>query len=141
MSETASGPVKGVLEVLQKGGGFLRDPARSFSQDKSDIFVPQKLIQKLNLTSGALVVGISGKGPKGPVLAEVRDLGGGQARRLTDPGARPVGAAGLGSRPSVRHGRQRSLERTTKLPEEHPFTDLLYRAKHSHRTDPEAPRQ
>jgi len=50
MPQMANGPVSGVLEVLQKGGGFLRDPARSFSPDRTDIFVPQKAIQKFNLT-------------------------------------------------------------------------------------------
>ena len=71
MSSNSPGPVSGVLEVLQKGGGFLRDPARSFAPDRSDVFVPNKLIQKLNLSTGALVAGKVGKGPKGPVLAEV----------------------------------------------------------------------
>jgi len=71
MSETSQGLHGGVLEVLQKGGGFLRDPGRSFAPDRSDIFVPQKLIQKLNLSTGSMVVGAVGKGPKGPVLEGV----------------------------------------------------------------------
>jgi transcription termination factor Rho len=74
MSETAPGPSSGVLEVLQKGGGFLRDPGLSFAPDRSDIFVPQKLIQKLNLSTGAMVVGAVGKGPKGPVLESVQTV-------------------------------------------------------------------
>jgi transcription termination factor Rho len=71
MSETAPGPVTGVLEVLQKGGGFLRDPARSFAPDASDVFVPQKAIQKFNLSTGALVIGPAKRGPKGPVLDSI----------------------------------------------------------------------
>ncbi|MCK9995886.1 MAG: transcription termination factor Rho [Candidatus Krumholzibacteria bacterium] len=67
----SQGPDSGVLEVLQKGGGFLRDPGRSFAPDHGDIFVPQKLIQKLNLSTGAMVAGAVGKGPKGPVLESV----------------------------------------------------------------------
>jgi len=74
MSETAPGPSSGVLEILQKGGGFLRDPGRSFAPDRSDIFVPQKMIQKLNLSTGAMVVGAVGKGPKGPVLESVETV-------------------------------------------------------------------
>ncbi|MFT5232214.1 MAG: transcription termination factor Rho [Candidatus Krumholzibacteriia bacterium] len=72
MPQMANGPVSGVLEVLQKGGGFLRDPARSFSPDSTDIFVPQKAIQKFNLTTGALIVGTSEKGPKGFVLNSIQ---------------------------------------------------------------------
>ncbi len=71
MPETPHGHVSGVLEVLQKGGGFLRDPGRSFAPDRSDVFVPQKLIQRLNLSTGATVVGASEKSPKGAVLANV----------------------------------------------------------------------
>ena len=74
MSETAPGPNSGVLEVLQKGGGFLRDPGLSFAPDRSDIFVPQKLIQKMNLSTGAMVVGAVGKGPKGPILESVETV-------------------------------------------------------------------
>ena len=74
MSETSQAPHGGVLEVLQKGGGFLRDPARSFAPDRSDIFVPQKMIQRLNLSTGAMVVGAAEKGSKGPVLARVESV-------------------------------------------------------------------
>jgi len=71
MSSNSSGPVSGVLEVLQKGGGFLRDPARSFAPERDDVFVPAKLIQKLNLSTGAVVAGAAKKGPKGRVLESV----------------------------------------------------------------------
>jgi len=74
MSETAQGHASGVLEVLQKGGGFLRDPGRSFTPDKSDIFVPQAMIKKLNLSTGAMVAGSIGRGKKGPVLATVESV-------------------------------------------------------------------
>jgi transcription termination factor Rho len=74
MSETPSGQVSGVLEIFQKGGGFLRDPARSFGQDTSDVFVPQKLIQKWNLANGSVVTGTAGKGKKGTALLEVQSV-------------------------------------------------------------------
>ena len=74
MSETPHGPVSGVLEILQKGGGFLRDPGRSFAPDRTDVFVPRKLIQKLNLSNGATIIGSTEKGPKGPVLASVETI-------------------------------------------------------------------
>ena len=68
MTETTA---SGVLEVLPRGGGFLRDPDRSFRPDPADLFVPQKLIQKLGLAAGAAIVGKVGKGKKGPLLASV----------------------------------------------------------------------
>jgi transcription termination factor Rho len=74
MSENANGPIVGVLEVLQKGGGFMRDATRSFTPDRSDLFVPQKLIQKFNLTTGAEIEGLPGRGPKGPVLADIKTI-------------------------------------------------------------------
>ncbi|MEN8008002.1 MAG: transcription termination factor Rho [Candidatus Krumholzibacteriota bacterium] len=71
MSEKSPAPVTGVLEAPQKGGGFLRDPARSFAPDRSDVLVPAKLIQKWNMSTGALVVGGAKKGPKGLMLDNV----------------------------------------------------------------------
>ncbi len=71
MSGSAANPVSGVLEVMQKGGGFLRDAGASFAPSRNDIFVPQKLIQQLKLSTGAQVTGPARKGPKGLVLAGV----------------------------------------------------------------------
>ncbi len=61
----------GVLEVMKRGGGFLRDPARSLKPNPADIFVPQALIKQHGLVTGATVSGKVGKGKKGPVLAAV----------------------------------------------------------------------
>ena len=49
--------VSGVLEVLDRGGGYLRDPARSFAPSRQDVFVPPALISRFQLISGALVSG------------------------------------------------------------------------------------
>jgi transcription termination factor Rho len=84
MSETPHGPVSGVLEILQKGGGFLRDPGRSFAPDPTDVFVPRKLIQKLNLSNGASIIGGTEKGPKGPVLASVETICGVSCAEFAD---------------------------------------------------------
>ena len=67
MTTTASG----VLELLPRGGGFLRDPARSLKPSSDDLFVPQALVKKNGLVAGAVVTGTVGKGRKGPILAEV----------------------------------------------------------------------
>ncbi len=61
----------GVLDTLQRGGGFLRDPARSLRQSEDDPFVSQKLIQAHGLVRGATISGTVGKGRKGPQLTEV----------------------------------------------------------------------
>jgi transcription termination factor Rho len=74
MSDVAQGQVSGVLEALKQGGGFLRDPALSFAPDSSDVFVPQKLIQKWHLATGAVVVGTAAKGKKGLSLTQVHSV-------------------------------------------------------------------
>ncbi len=63
--------VSGVVDVLQRGGGFLRDPARSYQLDKSDVFVPQQLINKFRLTTGAAVTGKADKGKRGKKLVAI----------------------------------------------------------------------
>jgi transcription termination factor Rho len=47
----------GVLQVLDRRGGFLRDPSRSFSPSRQDVFVPAALIDRFRLVSGALISG------------------------------------------------------------------------------------
>ena len=87
MSEMPHGSVSGVLEIMQKGGGFLRDPGRSFAPDSTDVFVPRQMIQKLKLSNGAMVVGGTAKGRQGTVLARHQHLRGGS--RPNSPPARP----------------------------------------------------
>jgi transcription termination factor Rho len=70
MSNTASG----VLEVLKKGGGFLRNPERSLQPDRADIFVPQKLIARFALVTGATVSGPAQSNKRGTQLADVESV-------------------------------------------------------------------
>jgi transcription termination factor Rho len=63
--------VSGVLEVLERGGGFLRDPARSFEPDSRDVFVPVPVIQRHQLITGALVAGPATPGKQGLRLDDV----------------------------------------------------------------------
>lgn len=70
MTTTATG----VLELLAKGGGFLRDAARSFQPSGDDVFVPQGLIKSHALPTGATVTGPTRQGKKGLALAEVTDV-------------------------------------------------------------------
>jgi len=64
----------GVLELLPRGGGFLRDPARSFKSGPDDVFVSPAQVKNVGLVTGALVTGPVGKGKKGPVLGEVASV-------------------------------------------------------------------
>ena len=64
----------GVLEILKQRGGFLRDPARSFRSDPEDTFVPQKLISRFGLVTGALVTGPTQKGKQGVRLDDVESI-------------------------------------------------------------------
>jgi transcription termination factor Rho len=66
--------VTGVLEALERGGGFLRNPAQSLNPAPSDLFVPQSLIVQHRLVTGATVTGAAGKGKKGPFLADVASI-------------------------------------------------------------------
>ncbi len=66
--------ITGVLELLPRGGGFLRDPATSFKVAADDPFVPQNLIRDNGLVGGATVTGTTGQGKKGPALATVESI-------------------------------------------------------------------
>ncbi|HEX5133244.1 MAG TPA: transcription termination factor Rho [Candidatus Krumholzibacteria bacterium] len=61
----------GVIEVLDRRGGFIRNPDRSLQADRSDAFVPQQMIGRFGLVTGAVVSGPVQTGGKGPSLAGV----------------------------------------------------------------------
>ncbi len=48
---------QGVLELHPKGFGFLRNPARHYSAQPSDAYVPAPLVQRFSLREGLLVSG------------------------------------------------------------------------------------
>lgn len=64
----------GILEVLHRGGGYLRDPARSFAPGPGDTFVPEQLINRFGLDSGAHVSGPALPGKQGPRLENVDSI-------------------------------------------------------------------
>ena len=66
--------VSGVLETLDRSGGFLRDPARSFAPERQDPFVPAALIQRLQLAPGAVVTGSTQPGRRGPQVDHVESV-------------------------------------------------------------------
>ncbi len=69
--------VRGVLEVGEKGFGFLRNPARSFQISPNDIYVSPDVIRKLKLRPGLEIEGRAVPPKKGsPQLAEVFKING-----------------------------------------------------------------
>jgi transcription termination factor Rho len=66
-----SNTVSGVVEIIERRGGFLRNPERSFMPDRGDPFVPQQVIGRFGLVTGAVVSGSVQTGGKGPSLADI----------------------------------------------------------------------
>ncbi|MFM8273047.1 MAG: transcription termination factor Rho [Gemmata sp.] len=59
----------GVLEMHQRGHGFLRNPAKHYAPTPNDAYVPSQLINKLHLAEGVLLAGTlepprRGQGPR-----------------------------------------------------------------------------
>ncbi|HSR66652.1 MAG TPA: transcription termination factor Rho [Acidobacteriota bacterium] len=80
---SAPGPadtaVRGILEVLPDGFGFVRDPEQNFQAAEDDIFVPPHVVRHNNLQSGCMVEGKAGKRKGKLQLQEVEKVEG------TDP--------------------------------------------------------
>lgn len=70
--------VSGVLELLPKGYGFLRDAGQGYAQQRSDAFVAQRLTEKYKLRAGSLISGVAQRvrDREGPRLVEVREIDG-----------------------------------------------------------------
>src|SRR5438046_1582857 len=70
--------VQGVLEMHPKGYGFLRNPARSYTAQQADPYVPNPIIQRLGLREGLLLAGPVETARKGagPRLASVAQIEG-----------------------------------------------------------------
>ena len=73
----AGSEVHGVLEVGEKGFGFLRNPARSFQISPNDIYVSPDVIRKFKLRAGLDIEGRAVPPKKGsPQLAEIFKING-----------------------------------------------------------------
>ena len=70
-------PAKGVLEVGEKGFGFLRNPAKSFQISPQDIYVSPDVIRRHRLRPGLEIVGKAAPPKKGsPQLVEIETING-----------------------------------------------------------------
>src|SRR5262245_4044249 len=70
--------VQGILEIHQKGYGFLRNPAKNYAAQQADPFVDQRIIQKHKLRAGMEVAGPTEPNPRGsgPRLKDVTTIEG-----------------------------------------------------------------
>lgn len=67
--------VSGVLELTDKGGGFLRQRAASYLPSPGDVFVPQSILQRNKLRAGDEVAGEAiPQNGRAPALASVTTL-------------------------------------------------------------------
>jgi transcription termination factor Rho len=75
-------PASGVLQINEKGYGFLRQASNSYLPGPKDVFVPRNLIQKLSLREGLDIIGTAvppsnGQGRnQSDQLAEVEQING-----------------------------------------------------------------
>ena len=70
--QPTEGQIRGVLEVGEKGFGFLRNPARNFQISPNDIYVSPDIIRKYRLRPGLEIEGRAVPPKKGsPQLAEI----------------------------------------------------------------------
>src|SRR5437773_817669 len=76
--------VRGVLEVGEKGFGFLRNPAKNFQISPNDIYVSPDLIRKFKLRPGIEIEGKAAPPRKGsPQLVEIATINGQPLEKYT----------------------------------------------------------
>jgi len=70
-------PARGVLEVGEKGFGFLRNPARSFQVSPNDIYVSPDMIRRYRLRPGIEIEGVAVPPRRGsPQLVKIHTING-----------------------------------------------------------------
>jgi transcription termination factor Rho len=72
----------GVLELHQRGHGFLRNPAKHYAPNPNDAFVPAQLIGKFKLAEGVMLSGAlePPRRGQGPRLATIESIEGGDPK-------------------------------------------------------------
>ena len=76
--EVVEGTFEGVLELHNRGYGFMRDPKKNYAAEDSNPFVSSSLVEKYKLREGVLIRGDVGNGTRnqGPRLREVELIDG-----------------------------------------------------------------
>ena len=73
-SMSDSSPVAGILEIHDKGYGFLRKPERGSAPTPQDVFVPPDMIKRNALRDGVQLSGVSVSNGRGPQLIELQQV-------------------------------------------------------------------
>jgi transcription termination factor Rho len=73
-SMSDSSPVAGILEIHDKGYGFLRRPERGSAPTPQDVFVPPDMIKRNGLRDGVQLAGMSISNGRGPQLVELQQI-------------------------------------------------------------------
>ena len=86
MTQAEQGTARGVLEIQERGYGFLRNAARDFRPERSDVFVPPGLVAKRRLRTGLMLEGPTqpDKKGRGLQLADVASICGHSPDEYTD---------------------------------------------------------
>ncbi len=86
MTQAEQGTARGVLEVQERGYGFLRNAARDFRPERGDVFVPPGLVAKRRLRTGLILEGPTqpDKKGRGLQLADVASICGHSPDEYTD---------------------------------------------------------
>lgn len=76
--EIVEGTYEGVLELHNRGYGFMRDPKKNYAAEDCNPFVSSSLVEKYGLREGVLIRGDVGNGTRnqGPRLREVELIDG-----------------------------------------------------------------
>src|SRR5258707_927244 len=69
-----SSPVAGILEIHDKGYGYLRRPERGSAPTPQDVFVPPDMIKRNALRDGVQLSGVSVSNGRGPQLIELQQV-------------------------------------------------------------------
>ncbi|MEM1443779.1 MAG: transcription termination factor Rho, partial [Verrucomicrobiota bacterium] len=74
----AAPPVEseGIVEISNKGFGFLREKKRGFQQSPNDVFITPEVVRNFALRDGLMVKCISKQGVRGPQLVELLEING-----------------------------------------------------------------
>ena len=69
-------PGSGLLEISNKGFGFLRQPSRNYVSHPHDIFVTPEMVRTFGLRDGVFLEGEVRAGHRGPQLTEIKAING-----------------------------------------------------------------
>ncbi|MEM6916163.1 MAG: transcription termination factor Rho [Verrucomicrobiota bacterium] len=67
---------EGIVEISNKGFGFLREKKRGFQQSPKDVFITPEVVRNFALRDGLMVKCISKQGVRGPQLVELLEING-----------------------------------------------------------------